>query len=81
MKNYELFLIFKVSCFVVVLFIITLYRIRVDSIRKECIKHELDFLLKSVKINIDVENGYRIATDQLSKIAEANCKDLNNIGF
>ncbi len=65
---------YKFTLFLFFLLIISLSQIRNDSIKNKCIQNEFDFLLKTVKINIDLDNGYRKAKDQLFKVAEEKCK-------
>jgi hypothetical protein len=67
---------YKFSLFLFFLLIIALSQVRLDNIKKKCIQNEFDFLLKTVKINIDLDNGYRKAKDQLFKVAEEKCKKI-----
>jgi len=69
---------YKLSLFLFFLLIIAFSQVRVDNIKKKCIHNEFDFLLKTVKINMDLDNGYRKAKDQLFKVAEEKCKKIFN---
>ena len=65
---------YKFLLFLFFLLIIAYSQVRVDNIKKKCIHSEFDFLLKTVKINMELDNAYRKAKDQLLKVAEAKCK-------